>query len=70
VVVGGSDDDIVYISDCKAGIVVLQKLHHGKDELVQTIAVHPPDVLMLQGCKLTETTQTHDLENDTSIITA
>jgi hypothetical protein len=69
VVVGGSDHGIVYIFDQKAG-TVLQKLHHGRDELVQTIAVHPQDVLMSQGSKLTVTTQTHDLDNDTSIITA
>jgi len=38
VVVGGSDHGIVYIFDRKTG-GVLQKLHHGRDELVQTIAV-------------------------------
>ena len=38
VVVGGSDHGMVYVFDQKTG-KVLQKLHHGKDELVQTIAV-------------------------------
>jgi hypothetical protein len=37
-VVGGSDHGKVYIFGRKTG-EVLQRLHHGKDELVQTIAV-------------------------------
>jgi hypothetical protein len=50
VIVGGSDHSMVYIFDRKTG-AVLQKLHHGRDELVQTIAVRQPTVPLC--CNLT-----------------
>jgi hypothetical protein len=67
VVVGGSDHGKVYIFGRKTG-EVLQRLHLGKDELVQTIAVCHSVVLLFANWW--QSTQTLDLENETNIITA